>query len=315
MGVIVGRTGWTLDASLDTDGIQTRNYKIQYLVRGEVSDNPYTIVQSPGLPTPFATLNIDPTCLCIGIAAKRTHVENEPGEHWTVDCNYTNHPLKRCSEANVENPLLQPADISGSFVSFTKGTSIGYKSDNTPYRITNSVGQIMDDVERDYNRPQVVISKNVATLNLSTYLNLIDRLNDSPIWGCPAGTVKFSNFTWKRNFYGTCGHYYTVTFTFDISFVSGYDPKGNPITGWIQARADHGDMYLPENKPQDVKYLVPAWTTPGGKIEEVFLDGRGHKIPGSLNDGEYLDDKNIFYWYFQPYQYGNLQLLGLPVTL
>lgn len=218
--LITGVRAW--GGERDDEGHRT--WTIVHLV-GTTSknDGPSTVMVTSGLPQvgddwQFGNDN-DTWAFCLPYMKITPQTPIEEGEWvkvWRVEQKFTTKPTWRCQTATIEDPLSEPQKISGSFVKYTKeATRNRY---GVPIRSSSHEPFHGQQVEFDHNRPTVRIEQNVATLGLSTFATMIDKVNDSTLWGLPARCVKLSNVSWERKVYGTCSYYYTRTFEFDIDY-------------------------------------------------------------------------------------------------
>lgn len=212
----------TYEMERDDEG--HRNYTVVHLVRttDEANDGPQTVLNTPGLPAIGSTWNFgndsDLYAFCTPRASVAIHKEREgdPPNTWRVEQLFTSEPLFRCQDTNIEDPLLEPQKISGGFTKYTEEAV----TDRFGNILTSSSHELFrgPTVEIDRNRPNVRIEQNVATLGLATFSQAIDNVNDAVLWGLPARTVKLSDVSWERKYFGVCNVYYTRIFTFDINY-------------------------------------------------------------------------------------------------
>jgi len=202
-----------------------RFYEISHLVRTTTAlDGPATVMQTPGLPTIGSTWNfdndIDVWAFCTPYMRVSVHKEKEgdPAKIWKVDQKFTTArpSFQKCQDTTIENPLLEPQRVSGSFVKYTEEAVL----DRYGNAITNSAHELYrgPNVEFDASRPTVSIGQNVLNLGLATFSDMINKVNSVPQWGLPVRTIKLSNVSWTRNVYGVCFFYYTRDFEFDIRY-------------------------------------------------------------------------------------------------
>lgn len=220
--LVPGPRTWRM--SRDSEG--HREYKVRYRVRGAKTDGPANALRTPGLPTPgsywIIDADVDLWAWCRWNAEVTPVVEDGPNTHWEIEFTFGTKPpdTKACKDNQVEDPLLEPQRISGSFIKYTEEAT----HDRFGQPITNSAWEQMrgPQVEFDANRPQIRIEQNVAVLGLSLFAPMIDCLNDRTLWGLPPRTIKLSNVSWERKFYGSCSVYYTRSLEFDIRY-EGFD--------------------------------------------------------------------------------------------
>jgi hypothetical protein len=155
-------------------------------------------------------------------------VQGDPAQYYLVETTFSNHWNKgrRCQDTPIQDPLLEPQQVQGSF---TKAQWVA-KYDGYGNKLITSANEPLTgaQVTFDYVRPTVSIKQNVANLGLSTFANMVNTVNQYPLWGCPARTIKLTNAPWERKVQGRCCYFYTRTFEFEIDFYN-QDQDGNPI--------------------------------------------------------------------------------------
>src|SRR5690606_28364100 len=216
MPSLVGEQTWGMEI---TDEGQ-RNYTLKSLVVGDVTDGPLTIANCPGLPLigDYWQYGSD-----IDVWAFRTPYckitqvqENEPNIFWQVEHKFSTAPRARCQDFPVENPLLAPDRVGGTFVKYTRQDP----TDKNGKPILNSSKQLIRGpiVEFDKSNANVWIEQNVTDLQLPLVTQYMDRVNSVPMWGLSPRMVKLSGFNWSRVLFGSCFYFFVRTFEFDIDF-------------------------------------------------------------------------------------------------
>lgn len=203
----------------DNDGHRT--YKLTHKVVAAKTDGPATIMTTPGLPLVgslwlFGT-DIDVWAFCHPDMKVTPVVKDAPDLYWLVEQTFSTRPINRCQDISIENPLLEPQKISGTFVRYTLNPELRLK-DKDDEIMQSASFELFRGVEWDASRPTVRISQNVPTLQLPLITSMIDTLNDSLLWGLEARRIKLSEISWERKIFGICGYYYVRTFGFDINF-------------------------------------------------------------------------------------------------
>ena len=291
---VIGQLDWT--AQRDKEG--QRSYTVKWLVKStSVYDGPAHAMTASGLPAIGSYWNpgndYDTWAFCTPQVTVQPLYKRERSYYWTVQNHFSTKPRERCQDGTVENPLDEPMGISGTFANFTREVTKD-KDDND---ILTSSHEIIRGpaVEFDDNRAAVSISKNVLTLPLTTYTEMINTVNDSTLWGLSARKIKLSNVSWERVLYGTCSFYYTINYDFDIDF-EGFD----------RTIIDEGTKVLKvggnKNNPNDFEVYKDV----NGENTRVFLDGNGSAL------GEGLDPVEIEIKY---YKESNFLTLGIPTSL
>jgi hypothetical protein len=267
-----------------------REYKIKWLVDHAITDGPANVMRTPGLPLPGAMWafddDVDPWAWCRPEmdVQLHEHKEGDPHRHSSVTQTFSNRPPElseqRCHDQDIEDPLLEPAKISGSFVRAQEEAT--HDMFGQPI-LTSSHEMIRGPQnEWDVDRPTVRIEQNVAT-PLQAHLlpaQLTNCVNAFPMWGLPPRTIKLTAGPWERKFHGLCSLYYTRTLDFDIRY-----------EGWDRAILDEGTKVL--NGHWSGEYwdldnvdtsVPPAYTNPAhfkryqdrdGNLGRVVLNGRG----------------------------------------
>lgn len=303
-----------------------REWVVKHLVRcTDYSDGPATVMRASGLPVIGAFWDYgndyDPWAFCTPrrTVKMRNPKEGWKGKYWEVSSYFsTRRNSRRCMDESIEDPLLEPDRISGSFVKYTKEV-VRDKNGNW---IKSSSHELIrgPQVEFDHNRPSVVIERNIGSLGLETFSEMVDTVNDSTLWGLPARRIKLSNVNWTRNYVGTCDPYFTVTYEFDIDF-NGFDKEaldeGTKVlhghwetdqtgtgtglgTNWVLDQIDGQDPN--PNNPQHFDRYKDRY----GENARVVLNGAGE--PLSVGDSPVFIQ--IAY-----YRESNFLLLGIPTTL
>lgn len=299
--------------SLERDAEGHRDYKVTHLVRSETTDGPATAINASGLPAVGSVWNfdddIDLWAFCLPTASVTIHQEKEgdPNRWWRVTQTFTTRPHSRCQDESIEDPLLEPQKVSGSFVKYTK--EVTHDRNDVPIMSSSKEFFRGPQVEFDHNRPTVRVGQNVASLGLATFSQMIDKVNDAALWGLPVRTIKLSNVTWERKYYGLCNVYYTRVFDFDINFDTFDREIVDEGTKWLD-----GDIVGEEGATAYQKATGMVKTNPvhfarakdrRGENMRVLLDGNGEPL------GDDVDPVKIDVEY---YGEANLLLLGIPTS-
>lgn len=304
----------------DTEG--HREYKITFLViTDDPEDGPGIALRCPGLPIPGSWWiignEVDLWAWCRANAEVEQVVDNEPNYHWKVTQTFSTKPpddkKQRCQDNEIEDPLLEPQRVSGTFIKYTEEATI----DRFGQPIMSSSHEQLKGpaVEFDANRLQVRIEQNVADLELDVLAGMVDTVNNAPIWGLPRRCVKLSAAPWEKKFYGTCYVYYTRTLEFDTNFNTFdrdiLDEGTKVLEGHWEGGGDEDRIYVTHNidgapaNPLNPKHFVRA-QDPFGNLIRVALNGAGlqagviSKLGGyflslsSSNTGNPLED--IDFW-------------------
>lgn len=289
---LLGPTNW----SMTRDEQGHREYKITFKIKSADTDGPYNVLATSGLPTPGSHWDFDDDedvwAFCRNdVDISPVDSSDEPKTLWLATFTFsTKQPdTGRCEDGDVEDPLLQPAQVEGSFIKYTTEAS----HDRFGVPITNSAWEQIrgPQVEFDSHRPAVKITQNVATFNQAAVLpdSMVNTVNESTLWGFPPRCVKLSSASWKKKFYGTCSVYYERSLEFDID-TNTFDReildegtkvlnghwRGTDTTGTADDTADwildpiSGADPDPDNPLHFIRYKDR-----NGENARVILNGRG----------------------------------------
>ncbi len=318
-------TGSRLAWGGDRDAEGHRTFFLETrVITTSTEDGPAIVMTTPGLPfigAPWLFGNdIDAWAFCLPTMSVRIWKEKrgDPNKHWLVKQTFTTKPQNRCQDASIEDPLLEPDKLSGSFVR----TTIEATQDKDGDTIESSSFEPIKGpaVEFDRHIPTVVVSQNVAVLGLETFSTFVDTVNDRPLWGMAARTIKMSGPTWERKYWGGCNIYYTRVFefqvdsnTFDRDDILDKGLKALPGTWSGTGKAGDPFIWTPGGgevkKENMVRFLDPA-----DNPIETLLDGVGNPQLGA--DAEHIKipmitDKGAV----KHYPEKNFLLLGIPSEL
>lgn len=323
--LLTGPVRWSL--SRDHDGY--REYKVTRRVRTtSVADGPFQVLCTPGLTSIGAMYafgnDLDPWVWCYPdarIGRISGLQDGEPGCLWDVEQTFGNKQTKRCQDVPIEDPLMEPQKVSGSFTNYTEPAT--YDKDGYLIQLPSFELLKGPEVEFDKNRPTVRIEQNVANLGLGSFSAMVDKVNDDVLWGMPARCVKLRNVTWDRKIWGSCGYYYTRTFDFEIRYEEVID--GVTVAGF--------DKYLPQcgEKVLRGKWLLDsgvwAWALdydgndeppdPYNPLSYIrFTDTAGNPASVILNnDGTPWDGTgDVPRMLVQKYEEANFLTLGIPTS-
>lgn len=289
--------------SMQRDMLGHRTYECEWKLKtDDADDGPGIVMQCPTLPAVGSTWGShsdhgdesDPWAFCLPEMKISPFIDEEKQLWWKVGQTFTTKPMNRCNSVTIENPLLEPYTLGGTFRKYQKtatkdrfGKPLTY-SNHEPMR-----GELVQ-IERAL--PTVEIGFNVGVLPLATFAVAVGSLNDSTLWGLNPRTIKFTDVTWTRKIYGICFYYFTVNYTFEIDVTGKWDPDV----------LDEGRKIL--KKGGDPKNPKDFEVFKDGKDENtaVLLDGLG----GPLQD----IDKPV-YLHKEILPENNLLLLGIPASL
>jgi len=313
---IQGLADWRM--TRDTEG--HREYKVKWKVRADaVTQGPANILLTPGLPIPGTWYiledDADLWAWCRANVEVTPFYSEEKNIWWYVENTFAtkppDHKQQRCQDTPVEDPLLEPMKISGTFTKYTEEATF----DRFGEPITNSAHEQIrgPQNEWDKNRPTVKIEQNVANLELELFTPMVDKVNQFPLWDLPPRCIKLSNVSWELKWYGSCYNYFTRIFDFDIRFdtfdrdvldegtkvLRGHWQKDPTQAHYGKYLVDHGlDILNPSNFIR-----FKDWN---GENTRVILDGGGRPVdtsdtgtststaeglptPGSIHIEKYLE--------------------------
>ena len=276
-----GRVAW--EAERDAEG--HRIYTIRHRVFTTTSvDGPQVVMNAPGLPLVGSAWNfgndLDLWAFCtpnMRVIPDQTP-GGEPSTYWTVEQVFSTLPRERCQDTTIEDPLLEPQKVSGSFLNFTKEADED-KDGNAI--LTSSHERVRGtEVEIDEARATVVIEQNVLNLGLETFTPMVNTVNDDTLWNLATRKIKLSRVSWSRKVYGVCTFYYTRRFEFDIDF-NTFDREITDVgtkvlnghweaTGWT---LDDINSLPPDKDRPDHFIRVPD--RKGEIFDSILLDGDG----------------------------------------
>ncbi len=221
VSLVPGQSSWS--GVRNNDG--QRTYILTNKVRAASTDGPAKVMTTPGLPLVgslwIVDSDIDLWAFCHPDMRVTPVKKNQPNRDWIVEQTFSTKPIRRCQDTEIEDPLLEPQRISGSFISSQTDPDTQLKDKDGDLIQTISFEPFKGLAFDDSNH-QVNIGQNIATLGLSTIADMIDTVNDDVLWGFPARQVKLSQISWSRKIFGTCGYYYSREFGFLID-TDGFD--------------------------------------------------------------------------------------------
>lgn len=289
-----GHLSWSM--ARDSEG--HREYKIVYLVHADYTDGPANVLNTPGLPVVGSFWNVDgdsdPWAWCrpdAKVAHKSGGKEGEKQHEWAVEFTFSTKPpddkKQRCHDAKIEDPILEPPKVSGSFTKYTEEATI----DRFSKPVTNSAHEQIrgSTVEFDASRPSIKIEQNVVSLGIEVFSKMVDTLNDRPLWGLPKRKVKLSNVSWERKYHGLCYKYYTRSLEFDIRYDGWERDILDEGTKVLSGRWDEGTgLWTLVNvggevpKRQNPQHFIRFQDRQGNNAR-VILDGMGKPFTPQLD--------------------------------
>lgn len=334
-----------------------REFKVRHLVEGTPgTDGPANVMQTPGLPLPgsfwFFGGDLDVWAFCgwdMDVSVAERDNPRKP-KFWSVDQTFrTPQPggddRPRCQEQQIEDPLLQPQEVSGGLIKYTEEATTAENvqvlvspSGNIVRqgtKVLNSAHELIrgPQAEFDANRDTITIKQNVADLQLDLLAQMRDTVNSAELWGLPERCVKFSNYTWAKRYYGLCYSYYERTLTFETWVREDPFEAGEYISGFDRDVLDEGTKVL--RGQWDRNTASPTYTdyvpangavnsNPAdfvrfkdfhGENARVILDGQGLPIDTGIGSGTGTaggTEPGIIR--IKKYRSADLLLLGIPTS-
>ncbi len=320
--VLTGEYTWS--CRRDEEGHRT--YSLTHRVRSTTGlDGPAEVLRTPGLPQVgsvwFFFADLDVYAWCRATADVQPEVKGERCLYWRVTQEFSTKPVpadkQRCQDFPVEDPLLEPQKVSGSFVKYT----VEGQYDRFGFPIRTSAWELIKGPQNEWDRgrPQVVVEQNVAALDLALVTSMYETVNSVPMWGLLPRCLKLSEFTWERRFQGVCSVYYVRRFTFDVDFNTFDRDLADAGTMVIRGHWD-----TDRNSPTSGQYIVdsgmsednPAhfqrYQDPKGNPGQVILDGHGRPFDeDQVTTGTGDDQAGVRHVEYYPES--NFLLLGVPL--
>lgn len=249
MAEIVNQNGSERELTLTRDVEGYVEIKVKYLVKLGEGEGPQSALDCPGLPVVGSSYQFknesNEWATLLPTASVSPHGRaDRPYTHMIVEMTYSTKPPSpdkgRCNDTPIEDPLLEPNKLSGSFTRYQEEAT----TDRFDNAIRTSSHEIIrgNQVEFDKNRSSIKIEQNVADLQYPLMAMMVDTLNDRTLWGLPARCWKMAPPSWERKFYQRCRLYFTRTLTFESNVILNVD--GEPVSGWDRDLLDEGNKVL-----------------------------------------------------------------------
>lgn len=316
--------GGPLTWELTQDDEGHREYHISHLVVTNYGDGPLTVLTASGLPAVgsyWAFGNeIDTWAYCLPKCNVRFYKrQDEDGKHqwYRVDQTFSTKPRNdRCQDQSIEDPLMEPPRLSGSFQHYQK-EAMKDRFDNL---LINSSHELIRGaaIEFDESRPEIHIEINYLTLDLALLCSYMETVNASPLWGLPARCIKLSDAPWERKVYGKCCYYYTVSYNFQINavldendtLVSGFDRK--IVDSGLKALSGHLDPTSGSWTLDNIGGVAPDPDNPNHFVQYKDLNGENTRVLLDGTGKPLVDTSNPYYWDIEKFPNANFLLLGIP---
>lgn len=293
--IVPGQMKWAMVRDSNGD----RNYKVTHRVNCEQTDGPGSALAAPGLPQVGEQWSfgddVDAWAFCKLDATVTPHMEAANTQFLVEQLFSTKGDIQRCKDEQIEDPLLIPDRVSGTFVKYTEEAT----EDQFGRPLENSAHEQLrgPQVEFDAHRLTVTIEQNVINLQLPLLAQLANCVNESPLWGLAARCIKFMPVSFQKKYWGTCSVYYTRTLEFEINYatfdrlildegakvIRGKWVKSSDTWKWVLDTAPVPDR----NNPTD---FIKALDFSGNPIK-ILLDGRGEPAKVIVSTSQYL---NVF---------------------
>lgn len=303
---VTGPRTWS--GGRDKDGDYT--YKVTHLVEAGVNDGPRTVLAAEGLPQPgdawdFGEEGGPDLVVECGLEANATPLsqkDGEPFKQWLVEQTFS---------SKIDNPLRRPAEISGNYHKEKEEIT----EDRFGNPVVNSAWEPIrgPKAEFDTQRDSIKVKQWLADPQEQLVEDMMNTVNDLPLWGKPARTVKLSSRSFERHMIGSVEanlvNFYVRTLEFEYR-KDGWDRdvldegtkvlfgEWNALTGeWVRKPVGGGvlnpdasgvhDPALPLNPdPENPAHFI-KWTGGKGNSSRVILNGEGMPYTGGSQSVTY----------------------------
>lgn len=262
----LGPTTWSLERD-PKDGYTVATVEFKVTVT-DVNDGPNVVLTADGLPQPgdFWSFRGDEVNLDLrftaGVSVKpMATFRDEPITNYLVTFTATDKPANVCNrDVLIADPLLEPPTVNFE----SRDEPIEATEDRNGFPITNSAWEPLrgEQVKFHDERSAFTVQVNLATVDRAFVEGMLNCLNDQPIWGYAAETVRFDKVNFTQKFHGSCECYHFAQMT----FVWRRD-------GWERDVLDEAS-----------KVLRGEWK-PDGSYEVALIDGK----PASPTNPRHFD--------------------------
>jgi hypothetical protein len=297
---VIGIESW----SSQSTNLGALRYDIAFRVEtSDPLDGPTIVMNAPGLPAIGSYWDygndVNQWAFCSPERRVKPLYIGERCKVWRAECIFeTYNPggggftEQRCNSTTIDNPLLEPIKVSGSFLKYTRratrdrNNKVIKNYDHSPFKGS--------EVDFDTGHWTVRIGMNLSALP-SPFAPSINQLNDATLWGAAPRCVKFSGAAFTRLYYGVCTAYYFAEYDFEVN--------SETFDRWIQPWCyrklkDGGNV----NNPKDFEAITDEKGNPTGNIL---------KSDGTIWDGTGSEPQIKI----EKYSQTNLLLLGIPSVL
>lgn len=223
--IVPGHRTW----SMTRDGEGHREYTLTWLIEAAPTDGPANVLQTAGLPQPGDFWHIDDDidfqAVCRPEITITPLIDNEPNKHWHVVQKYSTRGWDKCylidlgtGTALLDNPLFEPAKVTGGFTRFTQEAS--EDKDGNP--ILNSAHELIRGPQNEWDagRPFIQFEQNIeaADFDIEVLFGMQDTVNSVSMWGLDPRVVKLSDISFEEMYFRDCTIYYKRVLYFEIAF-------------------------------------------------------------------------------------------------
>jgi hypothetical protein len=266
----------------------------------------------------FGVLENDAWAFCtpeLNIAAHPGVQEGDPHQDWIVTQKFSTKQSWRCNLTPIENPLLEPFQLSGGYSHEQFETHIDKDGVVLQHPTEEPITGPVTEVKRSF--PTIEFTANFPFIDVPLFSDLVNRVNDSVLWGLPPRTIRLSDVRWERMVYGSCFYYFRVTYSFEISTATADIPalEEDGTNGAIETVVVGFDPVIEatgmlRNSGRAVEEGEIPWeiakNEEGELIGPVMLDSKGFQV--SSKDDQYIRVLRLA-------KEGNFLLLGIPAIL
>lgn len=347
---IRGLMDWSVNRTDDGH----REYTADFLVDLEsYSLGPAAVLQVPGLPLPgsFWAVGGDIDVYAKwrwGSSVRKYGADTgEPTNLYVISMKASTKAERKDNGGNSGgsggggqgNPLDVKPSISGSSVKYQEEDP----TDDQGRDVKTRVGELVRGpaVEYDKSRFNVSVELKMPFIAGGPTLAILDCLNDAPLWGFPARSIKFSSFGFDRLYYNDAYVYYSVKYEFEVRtrINAGENliltvPTGELVGDWDRYIREEGTMvwmgkWVTTGTTQeyrrskilgvDIPLAIRLVDTHGQPIRSLLKDGLPF-VPDPL-DATYKPDVittdrvNYPFGPVRHYKEANLLTLNIPLGL
>lgn len=302
--VVLGRVDW----DLKRNDRGHRDYMVRWLIEtSSVDDGPQVVMTAAGLPLMGAAWAFgndnDPWAFCWPemTVTPQTDAKGEPNCLWVAEQTFTTRMLTRCMTLSIENPLMEPPRISGSFVEQKREK----QRDRNDVLLTTSAGEPYSGqlIEIDESHPTVNMEFTTLANQLAVFTPYMQKVNDRDLWGVGRRMIKLSGGNWQRKVWGTCTFYYVTSLEFRIH-PRTWDRKLEDYGNWClnpEMLKNYATQPVPNSVKdtwrKDPKTYCVQYKDRNQENAKCFLDGHGAALEAGnapvYNQAEWYEETNF----------------------